>query len=133
MVAIGDRLAERVLEAAGTAPTVLIDTTWGPNLASLLSILGPYARIVQLGASAGPTADIPSAPLRGKQIDLLGFSNFGVPRAERLAAYRRMVGMTLEGSLVLGVERYPFECVADAWRRAATGEAKVVIEVGGIW
>ena len=130
-VETGERLAERVLEAAGAAPTVVIDTTWGPNLAAVLGIVAPRARVVHLGASAGPATEIPSAPLRGKQVDLLGFSNFGVPRDVLVGAYRRMVDMAGSGSLVLSVERFPLGRVADAWRTATTGGAKVVIETGG--
>jgi NADPH2:quinone reductase len=130
-VEVGEGLAERVLAAAGAAPTVVIDTTWGPNLAAMLGIVAPRARVVHLGASAGPSTEIPSAPLRGKQIDLLGFSNFGVPRDVLVAAYRRMVDMAASGALVLSVSRYPLGFVADAWRTATTGEAKVVIETGG--
>ncbi|MBU6201609.1 MAG: zinc-binding alcohol dehydrogenase family protein [Acidobacteria bacterium] len=130
-VEAGDRLAERVLEAAGAAPTVVIDTTWGPNLVAMLGIAATRARVVHLGASAGPATEIPSAPLRGKQIDLLGFSNFGVPRDVLVAAYRQMVGLAASGALVLSVSRYPIGRVAEAWRAATAGEAKVVIETGG--
>jgi len=87
-VAVGERLAERVLDAAGAEPTVVIDTTWGPSLAAVLGVVAPRARVVHLGASAGPTAVIPSAPLRGRQIDILGFSNFGVPRDVLVSTYR---------------------------------------------
>jgi NADPH2:quinone reductase len=130
-VVTGEGLAERVLEAAGGAPTVVIDTTWGPNLVALLGIVAPRARVVHLGASAGPAVEIPSALLRGKQIDLLGFSNFGVPRDELVAAYLQMVALAASGALVLSVSRFAFDQVAEAWRAAATGEAKVVIETGG--
>jgi NADPH2:quinone reductase len=130
-VVTGEGLAERVLEAAGSAPTVVIDTTWGPNLVALLGIVAPRARVVHLGASAGPAAEIPSSLLRGKQIDLLGFSNFGVPRDELVAAYLQMVALAASGALVLSVSRFAFDQVAEAWRAAATGEAKVVIETGG--
>jgi NADPH2:quinone reductase len=130
-VVTGEGLAERVLEAAGGAPTVVIDTTWGPNLVALLGIVAPRARVVHLGASAGPAAEIPSALLRGKQIDLLGFSNFGVPRDELVAAYLQMVALAASGALVVSVSRFAFDQVAEAWRAAATGEAKVVIETGG--
>jgi NADPH2:quinone reductase len=130
-VVTGEGLAERVLEAAGSAPTVVIDTTWGPNLVALLGIVAPRARVVHLGASAGPAAEIPSSLLRGKQIDLLGFSNFGVPRDELVAAYLQMVALAASGALVVSVSRFAFDQVAEAWRAAATGEAKVVIETGG--
>ena len=130
-IAVGDQLAERILEAAGAAPTVVIDTTWGPNLVAVLGIVAPRARIVHVGASAGQSAEIPSAPFRSRQIDLLGFSNFGVPRDVLITAYEHMVVMASSGALILAVERFPFERAAHAWRRAATGEAKVVIETGG--
>ena len=50
------------------------------------------ARIVNIGQSAGPAAPLLSADVRGKELTILGFSNFGTPRevmAPRVPAPRR--------------------------------------------
>jgi len=129
-VATGDGLAARVLRAAGSAPTVLIDTTWGSSLVELLGVMAPRARVVNLGASAGPFAEVPSAAIRGKQLDLLGYSNFGVPREVADAAHLELVRRSMDGTVDLPIERFPLEQIGAAWARAAEGAAKVVVDIG---
>lgn len=129
-VTIGDGLADRVLRAAGSAPTVLIDTTWGPNLVELLGVMAPRARVVNLGASGGAIAEIPSAAIRGRQLDLLGYSNFGVPTEVANAAHLELVRRSMDGAVALQIERFPLEHVGIAWARAAEGVSKVVVDIG---
>ena len=129
-VQLGDQPGERVLRAAGAPPTVVIDTTWSAPLVAVLGIVAPRARVVHLGASAGPTAELASAAIRSRQVDLLGYSNFGVPHEERAAAHRELVDLSLTGRIDLAVSEVPLAEVADAWRRAATGTEKMVVTIG---
>ena len=48
-------------------------------------------RIVQLGQGAAPAATLPSAAIRGKQLELYGFSDFAVPADVLAEHYRRLV------------------------------------------
>ena len=129
-VPLGDRLGERVLEATGVPPTVVIDTTWGPPLAAVLAVVAARARVVHLGASAGPSTELASAIIRGKQVDILGYSNFGVPREELLDAYQTLLELSMAGAIDLAVAEAPLSDAADAWRRAATGTEKMVVTIG---
>ena len=40
--------------------------------------MNPFGRHVQIGQSAGANADVPSAFIRGKTLDVLGHTNFAV-------------------------------------------------------
>lgn len=128
IVESGDGLGQRLLAAAGAEPTVVIDSVWGDALVETMSVAARGARIVQLGASAGPEATISSATIRGKQLDILGYSNFGLERDRFVANYRSLVEACVRGGPVLPIECYPLGEVASAWRRARTGDAKVVVE-----
>ncbi|MBU6202347.1 MAG: hypothetical protein KJS90_10200, partial [Acidobacteria bacterium] len=129
-VPIGEGLAGRVLRAAGSAPTVLIDTTWGPHLVEVLGVMAPGGRVVNLGASAAPTAEIPSAAIRGRQLNLLGYSNFGVPRHVADAAHLELLRRSADGKIDFPIERIPLERIGAAWARAAEGTTKVVVTFG---
>lgn len=129
-VLIGDDLAARVLEAAGGAPTVVIDMLWGAPLTSILSVVAPRARIVQVGASAGPEAIVPSAAVRGKQLDILGYSNFGVPRPLLVEAYLELLRLTAIGTIAVPIEVHLLDDVVAAWQATAAGTSKVVLRVG---
>jgi len=130
LVAIGDQLAERVTAAAGGQPTVVIDMTWGAPLVALLPALAPGARVVQVGASAGAEAVFPSAPLRGKQLNILGYSNFGVPRDVFVSAYRELVNLANSGAIALPISRFQLSDIDEAWRTAVSGSTKVVVQIG---
>ncbi len=130
LVAIGDQLAERVIAAAGGQPTVVIDMTWGEPLVALLPMLAPGARVVQVGASAGAEAVFPSAPLRGKQLNILGYSNFGVPRDVLVSAYRELVNLANSGLIALPISRFQLSDIDEAWRTAMSGSTKVVVQIG---
>lgn len=131
VVVLGDRLAERVTAACGGPPTVVVDMLWGEPLSSLLPVLAPGARVVQVGASAGPESVLPSAAVRGKQLNLLGYSNFAVPREVLQRGYLELLAEASSGRIDLPVKDYPLESVGEAWSDAAGGRAKAVVVFGG--
>ena len=93
VVELGDGLGERLATAFdGRPPTVVFDTLWGPPLEAAAQVAGAGARIVHLGQSAAPTATLPSGLVRGKQIQLLGYSNFAVPADAVADGYRAVLG-----------------------------------------
>jgi hypothetical protein len=70
-----------------------------------------------------------SADVRGKQLNVLGFSNFGTPREVMDREYLRLVEHAMAGELAVEIEAFPFERVVEAWRRQAEGAGvKVVVE-----
>ncbi len=115
-------LADELAAACGTKPpTLIVDPLWGEPLTAALQAAGQGARIVQLGQSAGATAALPSAAIRGKELELLGYTNLRVPFDVLAGAYGTLVGHAAAGRIRIDVERVPLERAADAWRRQAAG------------
>jgi NADPH2:quinone reductase len=133
VVALGEKedMAGAFREACGgDGPTLVVDPLWGEPLAAALQAAAPGARAVNIGQSAGPEATLASAWVRGKQLELLGYSNFAVPRDVLEREYRRLVEAAVGGKIVVEIERIPLERVADAWRRQSEGAGKkLVIEL----
>lgn len=116
----------------GDGPTYVIDPLWGEPAAAAAAAAAQGARIVNIGQSAGAEAPLRSADVRGKQLEVLGFSIFHTPREALEREYLRLVGHANAGELEVELERFPFERVAEAWERQAQGAgAKVVVEVAG--
>jgi NADPH2:quinone reductase len=122
-------LARALKEAAGGAgPTVVIDPLWGDPLVAATEAAAPGARIVQIGQSAGPAATLASGVVRGKQLEIYGYSNFVVPAEDRRAAYAKLVSHAARGEVGFPIETYPFDGASDAWERQVRGPgAKLVV------
>lgn len=108
-------------------PTVVIDPLWGEPAAAAARVAAPGARIVQLGQSAGPEATFASADVRGKQLRILGHSNFGLSAEERARAYRELLEHAAAGRIEVEHERFPLDRVAGAWAHQAGGRGKAVV------
>ena len=98
-------------------PTYVLDPLWGEPLERAVAAAAPGARIVQLGQSAGPTATLTSAAVRGKQLEVYGFSDFAVPADVLAEHYTRLVGHALAGEIRVEVERVGLDEVGAAWNR----------------
>ena len=98
-------------------PTYVFDPLCGEPLERAAAAAAPRARIVQLGQSAGPAATLTSAALRGKELELYGFSDFAVPAEVFWEHYRCLVGHAVAGEITLDVERVGLDEVASAWDR----------------
>lgn len=124
----GGGLAEALREACGDGADVIVDPLWGEPLAAALTAAKRGARVVHLGQSAGPEATLASAHVRGKQLELLGHTNFAVPREDLAREYGRLLEHAVAGRIRLDVERLPLDQVAAAWERQAAGpHAKLVL------
>ncbi len=106
---------------------VIYDCLWGEPLLAALPSASLDGRVVHLGASAGVTANIPSAAVRGKRLNVLGYSNFGVPRPILEAAYLKMLDLAAKGALEVRVETVPLEQVEKAWSGLLRGDGKYVV------
>jgi NADPH2:quinone reductase len=112
----------------GTPPTLIFDPLWGPPAVAALQSAAPFARIIHLGQGASAEALVPSGPIRGKGLDILGYTNVTVAFSELAKAYRELVAHTAAGRIHLDVERVQLADGVDAWRRQAEGGAgKLVI------
>lgn len=115
--------------AAGGDLDIVLDPLWGAPAAAALEALGESGRLVQLGQSAGAEATLPSAPLRGRQLDIRGYMNFSVPADVRRTAYATLVEHAVAGEIVVEVERVALADVADAWSRVQRGAGRKLVLV----
>jgi NADPH:quinone reductase len=125
----GDDFPARLVAAVeGSAPTLILDALWGPPLEAAAVAAGPGARIVHLGQSAGPIASLASGLVRGKQLQILGYSNFAVPLDVLAQGYKDVVGHALAGRIRLNAEAVPLARIGEAWeRQQKRRDAKLVL------
>jgi NADPH:quinone reductase-like Zn-dependent oxidoreductase len=108
--------------------TVCIDPVWGKPLADALAYAAPHARVVHVGQSAGPESPLRSADVRGKELTIMGHSNFLLSADERRRAQLELLEHMTAGRIELPIERYPLDRAAEAWeRQRASPGGKVVI------
>jgi NADPH2:quinone reductase len=126
-----DDLAGAFREACGgEGPTYVVDPLWGEPVAAAAHAAAPGARIVNIGQSAGAEAPLASADVRGKQLEILGYSNFGTPREVMHREYLRLVEHAAAGEVQVEIARFPFERLGEGWQAQAEGAgAKVVVEL----
>ena len=123
----GDDLVQRLKEACGgDGPTLVVDPLWGEPVRAAAEAAAPNARIVHVGQSAGPEATFTSAAVRGKQLSILGHSNFGLSPDERRRAYLELAGHVAAGRITIDVEVFPIDEIAEAWNAQARGAKAVV-------
>jgi NADPH2:quinone reductase len=115
-------------ESGNDGPTLIFDLLWGEPVVAALQTAAHGARVLNLGQSASPEAVIASSLIRGKNLDLLGYTNFSVPFDVLMSSYLALLGHLEAGRIVVDVESYPLAAAADAWQRQAAGPgAKLVI------
>jgi NADPH2:quinone reductase len=131
VVGVGSKDLGRIGEEFGDDGfTVCIDPVWGEPLAGALRHAASHARIVHVGQSAGPEAPLLSADVRGKELVIMGHSNFALSREELGRAQLELLEHASAGRIDVPIERYPLDRVAEAWERQRSGPgAKVVIEL----
>jgi len=125
--------ADAVVDVMGELPeaTLIVDALWGEPLERAVAAAARGARIVHLGQSAGPTATLPSAAVRGKVLDLVGHSLFATPQDVLARAYRELCVHARDGRIRFDLDRFDLDDVAEAWTGQAGGSAagKVVVTI----
>jgi NADPH:quinone reductase-like Zn-dependent oxidoreductase len=113
------------------AASLIVDALWGEPLERALAAAPVGVRVVHLGQSAGPSATLLSAWVRGKTATILGHSLFDVPFEVALAGYRELCGHAREGRIAFDTETFPLERIGEAWARQSSGSpgAKIVISL----
>ena len=111
--------------------TVVVDGLWGEPAERALAAAAPGVRYVQLGQSAGPTATLQSAWVRGKLANVLGLRLEAAPLDVRAAGYRSLCEHALAGRIRFEHETYELDRIAEAWERQSSGSpgAKIVVRV----
>jgi NADPH:quinone reductase-like Zn-dependent oxidoreductase len=125
----GEDHAAALREAAGDGGfDVVLDPLWGPPAVAAIGVMAPFGRLVALGQSAGAEATVPSAALRGKPVDILGYTNYTAGEERKAAAYAALAGHAAAGRIRVEIERYGLDDVPRVWERQTTSpNAKQVI------
>jgi NADPH2:quinone reductase len=124
-----DGLIDRFKEAAGGELDLVFDPLWGAPAAAALAALRSFGRLVQLGQSAGATAELASAVIRGGSRRILGHTAFLVSHEEQAKAFRRMVELSVEGKLTVDHETLPLDAAPEAWERQASSPGRKLVLV----
>jgi len=112
----------------GDGPTVVIDPLWDGPVAAATEAAAPRARIVHYGQSAGPEATFKSGTVRGKELELLGVSNFARTNAELRDLHADLLRHVLSGEIQIDCKTFELDEVAEAWSFQASG-GKAVIQL----
>lgn len=118
-------LPARLVEACAPGADVIYDILWGEPLVAALGAARTGARVVHVGTAAASTATLPS--IRGSQLSILGYSNFGAPREVLVEAYLTMVRHAMVGTLRIDLTRVPFEEAGHGWDGLRFGRGKFVL------
>ncbi|MBW3593382.1 MAG: zinc-binding alcohol dehydrogenase family protein [Actinobacteria bacterium] len=113
----------------GDGPSLVIDPLWGEPLVAAAEAAARGARIVNVGQSAGATAEIRSAAVRGKGLQILGHANSGAPRDVLEREYARLLEHARAGDVRVEIARFALDDVAHAWHlQSGSPGAKLVLE-----
>ena len=113
------------------AASLIVDALWGEPLERAFAAAETGVRIVHLGQSAGPSATLLSAWVRGKMATVFGHSLFGLPDEVAQAGYRELCEHARDGRIAFETETFPLDRVTEAWARQSSGSpgAKIVVSV----
>jgi NADPH2:quinone reductase len=121
-------LVEALKEAAEGRIDVVVDPLFGEPLVAAVHAASFGARIVQVGAGAGAEATLPSAPIRGKMLVLMGHTNFAASPDVKREAYGRLADAAAAKEITVDVDPLELEQVGEAWSRLEAGShAKIVL------
>jgi NADPH:quinone reductase-like Zn-dependent oxidoreductase len=125
-------LAARLEQACEGQIDLVIDPLCGVPATAAGRVLAGRGRLVNLGSSAGPTAEFDSASLRSRTASVLGYTNNALTTEQRREALSALLALAADEGLTVGHEVVDWADAADGWSRQATGRARrrVVVRVG---
>jgi NADPH:quinone reductase-like Zn-dependent oxidoreductase len=111
--------------------TVVVDALWGEPAEKALEAAAKGVRFVQLGQSAGPSAAVQSGWVRGRMMNILGYSVFSTPLDVVAKGYRELCEHARDGRVCFDVETFALDDVAEAWELQASGSpgSKIVVSL----
>jgi len=124
-----DDLTAAFTAAADGRIDVVVDPLFGEPLVAAVNAASFGARLVQIGGGAGAEATIPSAPIRGKMLVLMGHTNFAAPPEVKREAYGKLAEAAARGEIVVDADRIPLEQVGEAWERLTAGSHRKLVLV----
>ncbi|MGH7610453.1 MAG: quinone oxidoreductase family protein [Candidatus Dormibacteria bacterium] len=122
-----EELAAAFIAAAEGELDVVLDPLWGMPLEAALLACRTGARVVNVGQSASPVAELPSRLVRGRQLTIIGHANPSTPWEARRQALMAVSELLAGGHLRLEVESLPLDDVAEGWRRLALSSHRKLV------
>lgn len=120
-------LADRLRTVTGPVD-VVVDCLYGLPLEAALQVCAPRARLVNIGHSAAPTAQIPAGLLRGRQLRLSGFAGLHLPLRDKQDALTWLWTALGAGRLRIDVHPVRLAELPAAWRaQAGSPHVKYVV------
>jgi NADPH:quinone reductase-like Zn-dependent oxidoreductase len=125
----------RALAAAAADCDTVLDYLWGKPaqqaITALLTARSDRSRAmhwIQIGAVAGPTAEVPSAALRSANLHLLGSGQGSIPAQAYLAELPPLAAEISAGTIAVTANPMPLSDVEQIWARPDTpGERTVLV------
>ncbi|MCW2760921.1 MAG: Zn-dependent oxidoreductase, NADPH:quinone reductase [Marmoricola sp.] len=129
IVESSDDLAARLDAVCDGAVDVVIDPVFGPSAIAASRVLTDGGRLVNLGGASGDSATFSSATLRGRSIDLLGYTNNSLSVEQRHQAITEISRHAAAGALAVAHDVRPLADVEPVWERLASGDtARCVLQ-----
>jgi NADPH:quinone reductase-like Zn-dependent oxidoreductase len=122
-------LAGRLTAAAGGSVDVVIDPVFGEPAAAAAMALGSGGRLVNIGGAAHDRAEFSSATLRGRSIDILGYTNNAISAEQRAHALTQVLTLAARGEVSVEHRTYPLVDCAQAWASAGSSGFRVVVAI----
>ena len=122
-----DRLAQDIARSAGGEVDIVIDPVFGTAATAAARTLGPGGRLVNLGGASGDKAEFSSAVLRGKSIEILGYTNNALTPSQRADALGAILSHAAAGSLAVEHVEMPLAEVEQAWGQTKDGARQRIV------
>jgi NADPH2:quinone reductase len=115
-------LAARLGSSADGQVDLVLDPLYGVPAAAAARCLRPGGRLVNLGGSAAEHAPLDSSTIRGRSLQVLGYTNNALSREQKASAMTAIAHHAAAGELKVAHEVVPLENATEAWQRQASGQ-----------
>ena len=134
LVTLGSETTAEQLAGAAADVDVVLDYVWGaPTAAAMVAVVtarddrAKPLTWIEIGSTAGRTAEIPSAALRAARLQLVGSGQGSVPTADILAELPELAGELTSGTFAVDARPMPLAEVERAWSDAVTTSRRIVL------
>jgi NADPH2:quinone reductase len=123
-----DDLYQRITAACEGPLHLVIDPVWGLPAEAAVRALGFGGRMVNIGGASGPTARFDSATVRGKLLNILGYTNNALSAEEKAQALNTILAHAAAGRCIVDREMMPLTRAGEAWElQAAFARRKLIL------
>jgi NADPH:quinone reductase-like Zn-dependent oxidoreductase len=121
-----DEITQALHEACPDGADVVLDPVWGVPATAALRVLAPNGRLVNVGDAAGPVLSLPSALLRSRSLQVLGWTNQSLSWAQQGEILGELLAMVKRSRLVADATVVPLQDATAAWDREAPGQLLLI-------